>query len=99
MKRVVWYFEEGGVALVDIFPYIFPQMEDPTRLAARLASAHSSRRAFEAYIRYSLFVDSMPIDELQPLDQEQTARILTSALNSKLLKANGVGMINSWCDK
>lgn len=64
--------------------------EDPAQFAKRVAAAHDSRRKFEAYIRYSLYVDSMPIDEMQPLDNEQTARILSSALNSKALHSNAL---------
>jgi dynein heavy chain len=66
------------------------QAEDPAVFAHRLSAAHASRRQFESYIRYSLYVDSMPIDEMQPLDNEQTARILASALNSKSLKSNAL---------
>jgi hypothetical protein len=66
--------------------------EDPANFARRVANAHVSRRRFESYIRYSLYVDSMPIDEMQPLDNEQTARILASSLNSKSLKSNALGM-------
>jgi hypothetical protein len=66
--------------------------EDPANFARRVSTAHVSRRRFESYIRYSLYVDSMPIDEMQPLDNEQTARILASSLNSKSLKSNALGM-------
>jgi hypothetical protein len=45
------------------------QSEDPQVFAKRVGVAHSQRRQFESHIRYSLYVDSMPIDEMQPLDR------------------------------
>jgi hypothetical protein len=45
------------------------QSEDPQIFAQRIGAAHSARRQFESYIRYSLYVDSMPIEEPQPLDR------------------------------
>ena len=38
--------------------------------AKRVSNAHAARREFEAHIRYSLYIDSMPTDEIQPLDTE-----------------------------
>jgi hypothetical protein len=45
--------------------------EDPFLFVARVVKAHEKRRQVEGDIRYSLYVDSMPTDEIQPLDTEQ----------------------------
>ena len=65
-------------------------VEDPTVFVSRIKNAHDKRRDFESYIRYSLYIDSMPIDEVTPLDSDQTSRILQSAVNTKSLKSNGI---------
>jgi dynein heavy chain len=64
--------------------------EDPFTFVRRVVEAHRARRSFEATIRYSLYVDSMPSDELSPLDTEQVNRILLLALNTKKLKQNAL---------
>eukprot|EP00163_Fabomonas_tropica_P031148 TRINITY_DN730_c1_g1_i6.p1 TRINITY_DN730_c1_g1~~TRINITY_DN730_c1_g1_i6.p1 ORF type:complete len:4200 (+),score=1431.71 TRINITY_DN730_c1_g1_i6:1002-12602(+) len=60
--------------------------EDPFRFARRVASAHAGRQEAEALLRYNLYVDSMPTDEIPPLDSTQIKRIMSSALNVKRLK-------------
>ncbi len=64
--------------------------ENPFEFADRVAAAHRARRQGEANLRYSLYVDSMPTDELQILDTEQVNRILLQALNTKALKQNAL---------
>eukprot|EP00741_Cyanophora_paradoxa_P002452 tig00000076_g2377.t1 len=60
--------------------------EDPFNFANRVASAHRARSQAEADLRYHLFIDGMPTDEIPQLSTEQTNRILASALNTKKLK-------------
>lgn len=45
--------------------------EDPLVFARRFAQAHSSRARAESLLRYSLYIDSMPMEDLQPLTPEQ----------------------------
>jgi dynein heavy chain len=66
------------------------QADNPFVFAKRVANAHAARREFEANIRYALYVDSMPTDEIAPLDTEQVNRILQLALNTKKLKQNAL---------
>jgi len=56
--------------------------EDPIIFAERLAAAHYLRRKDEAYIRYSLYIDNMAVDDVSPIGNEQINRILHSALSS-----------------
>lgn len=66
------------------------QAENPFVYAKRVANAHLLRREMEAHIRYSLYVDQMPTDEISQLDTEQVNRILLLAVNTKKLKANAL---------
>ena len=45
--------------------------EDPFVFAKRFADAHATRARAEALLRYSLYVDSMPMEDLPPLTTEQ----------------------------
>ena len=58
--------------------------EDPFIFAERVVKAHKERKKAEAYLRYNLYVDSMPIDDIP--DNEQVLRILASTLNVKKFK-------------
>ncbi|KAG2439747.1 hypothetical protein HYH02_010624 [Chlamydomonas schloesseri] len=60
--------------------------EDPALFARRHAEAHRSRARAESLLRYNLYVDSMPTDDIPPLTNEQVNRMLSFALNSKRLK-------------
>ncbi|KAJ9531690.1 hypothetical protein QJQ45_021840, partial [Haematococcus lacustris] len=60
--------------------------EDPFVFAQRHAEAHASRLRAESLLRYHLYVDSMPVEDLAPLTTEQVNRMLGYALNSKRLK-------------
>jgi len=64
--------------------------EDPVTFVQRVVQAHSSRRTVEGDIRYSLYVDSMPTDEISPLETEQVNRILLLALNTKKLRQSAL---------
>ncbi|EFJ44217.1 dynein heavy chain 2, partial [Volvox carteri f. nagariensis] len=60
--------------------------EDPAVFARRYAEAHRSRARAESLLRYNLYIDSMPTDDIPPLTNEQVNRMLSFALNSKRLK-------------
>lgn len=60
--------------------------EDPFIFAKRYAEAVKASMHAEALMRYSLFVDSMPMEDIPPLTNEQVNRMLSFALNSKKLK-------------
>ncbi len=45
--------------------------EDPFLFAKRYAEAHSSRARAESLLRYNLYVDSMPTEDIPPLTTEQ----------------------------
>lgn len=60
--------------------------EDPFVFAKRHAEAHASRSRAESLLRYNLYIDSMPMEDIPPLSTEQVNRMLGFALNSKKLK-------------
>ncbi|GAX80571.1 hypothetical protein CEUSTIGMA_g8008.t1 [Chlamydomonas eustigma] len=66
--------------------HLYFAAEDPFIFAKRYADAVSARARAESLLRYSLFIDSMPIDDLPPISTEQANRMLSLALNSKKLK-------------
>jgi dynein heavy chain len=70
--------------------HLYFETEDPVVFVARVCHAHASRRTHEALIKQALFVDSMPTDEIDPLDTEQVNRILLVALNTKALSQMAV---------
>jgi dynein heavy chain len=82
-------FSSGQQAKMYRIHLHFPA-ENPVTFAARVGKAHETRRTYEASMRYSLYVDSMPTDEIQPLDTEQVNRILLLAVNTKKLKQNAL---------
>lgn len=45
--------------------------EDPAIFARRHVNAHASRAKAESLLRYNLFLDSMPTEDIQPLSTEQ----------------------------
>lgn len=60
------------------------QVEDPFSFAQRVAHAHAFRRSTEAQLRYNLYVDSMPIDEIPPLSSHAVDSIIRKS-NAELL--------------
>lgn len=60
--------------------------EDPALFAKRRGAAEALRIKAENMLRYNLFVDSMPTEDIPPLTVEQINRMLGFALNSKRLK-------------
>ena len=60
--------------------------EDPTVFTRRVAHAHMSRAKTEALLRYHLYVDCMPTDEMAELDSDSVQRIVSTARSSPRLK-------------
>jgi len=60
--------------------------EDPTVFARRVAHAHMSRAKTEALLRYHLYIDCMPTDEMAELDSDSIQRIVSNARSSPRLK-------------
>ena len=64
--------------------------EEPTAFAERVARAHESRKTAEALIRYNLYVDCMPTDEIAQLDSQQIGRIVACCLSTESLRKSEV---------
>ena len=54
--------------------------------AQAMAAAHAARHAAADRIRYQLLIESMPSEELPPLEKERINRMLSLALNTERLK-------------
>ncbi len=79
--KVVWEGETPSEASWIPRIYLLFLSEDPFVFAQRIASAIKSKKEAEAFLRYNLYIDSMPADE-EP-EHEQLLKILASALNVK----------------
>ena len=64
--------------------------EDPHNFASRVVAAYSAMGLAERRLRYSLYVDCMPTEDLKPLNSEQVTRILNSAINTDTLKQSNL---------
>ena len=62
--------------------------ENPKTHAERVISAHKRRKETEAILRYHLYIDSMPIDETDPLDEAQLERVRDLSINTNKLIQN-----------
>eukprot|EP00947_MAST-08B_sp_MAST-8B-sp1_P002409 g2409.t1 len=79
--------DTGEVSLLSRTDVCF-DAEDPFVFAQRVGAAHRARIDAEAVIRFNLYVDSMPTDEVGKLDSEQVNRVLALALSTNALKMN-----------
>ena len=59
--------------------------EDPVQFADRVAAAYAGRRRTMDTIRYNLYVDCMPTDDIPALDSDQLNRVLGLAFRTKQL--------------
>ncbi|CAE8653368.1 unnamed protein product, partial [Polarella glacialis] len=59
--------------------------EDPEVFADRIQFAFEALRKTQARIRLNFFVDNMPVDDIQCLDEDQVARVLDLSKNSASL--------------
>ena len=60
--------------------------EDPRIFARRVKAAQNAAANAETMIRYNLYVDCMPMDDVGSLNSEQVRRVVESALGSGTLK-------------
>ena len=60
--------------------------ESPFELAKRLGNAFERRYEAEQTLRYNLYVDCMPTEDIAPLDQGQLSRMLANAMSTKSLR-------------
>ncbi|KAF5829735.1 dynein heavy chain, N-terminal region 2-domain-containing protein [Dunaliella salina] len=77
--------ESSSVRWVDRVDLCF-SAEDPFVFARRHVDAHANRGRAESLLRYNLYIDCMPTEDIPPLSTEQVNRILGFALNSKKLR-------------
>jgi dynein heavy chain len=79
--------DDAPVANLDRLQICF-DAEDPSLFAQRVVKAYRSRRLAEAVIKYNLYVDCMPSEELGQLDAEQISRVLARAMSTKEMQRN-----------
>ena len=60
--------------------------EDPINFADRVAAAHAARRRALQALRYQLYIDCMPTEDLPTWDMEQTNRVLALSLTTPKLR-------------
>eukprot|EP01083_Nonionella_stella_P111300 326422_1 len=82
MYQVIWDGDKTEEMYCKSRLEVLFDAEDPVQFAERLKEAHYLRRKYEAYIRYALYVDNMPTDDVSPIGNEQVNRILQSALST-----------------
>jgi len=85
--QTVEQFREQSMEM-DWYPRILLhfQAEDPFVFSRRVGEAYAARARAMSMLRYSLYIDSMPTEDIPPLTVEQINRMLGFALNSKKLK-------------
>ena len=71
---VEWCEGRPGTSTVSRLAICF-DAEDPQNFADRVAACISARKLAESSIRYNLYIDCMPSDELGQLDAEQVSRL------------------------
>jgi dynein heavy chain len=64
--------------------------EDPSFFADRIYAAYEARMQAESMMRYNLYIDCMPTEDLCQLDSEQVNRIMSSAMSASQLHQNTV---------
>jgi len=89
-ERFIVRFKDTAMIIHQHRIHIYFESESPFDYVRRVVFAHTTRRQLEGRIRYALYVDNMPTDEIAPLDTEQVNRILLLALNTKKLKQNAL---------
>eukprot|EP00937_MAST-01D_sp_MAST-1D-sp2_P005910 g5910.t1 len=60
--------------------------EDPVNFADRVAAAHAARTHALEQLRYNLYVDCMPTEDMPQWDTEQSNRVLAQVLNTSEMK-------------
>ena len=67
----------------ELLPRIFIcfASEDPFVFVKRIKSAIAARHYAESMLRYNVYIDHMPVDEIPPLSQQSVSNIITFATN------------------
>mmetsp|Transcript_7015 Transcript_7015/g.26224 ORF Transcript_7015/g.26224 Transcript_7015/m.26224 type:complete len:4128 (-) Transcript_7015:64-12447(-) len=60
--------------------------ENPEVFAERVIKAHRARKEAESLLRYNLYIDSMPADEILPIDSTRVQKIKSMSLNTPNLE-------------
>ena len=81
------WLEDQTPAIVHRLSVCF-DAENPTQFVNRLEHCVKSRRIAESCIRYNLYVDCMPAEELGGLDAEQVNRVLSRAISTNAMREN-----------
>jgi dynein heavy chain len=81
---VVWH-DTGNHAELSRVELLF-QAEDPFNFADRVAAATRRRRQVQQLLRYNLYLDCMPTEDVPGFDPEQNDRLLAMALSSRVLR-------------
>jgi dynein heavy chain, axonemal len=83
-----WAVEWNGTGERESLPrvHLMFAAEDPVNFADRVATAHRRRNEAIENMRYSMFIDCMPSDELPQWDTEQSNRVLAQVLNTNKMK-------------
>eukprot|EP00494_Astrolonche_serrata_P032695 UN32964 len=67
--------------------------ENPFDFRDRLVFAHETRRTFESYLRYTLYVDNMPIEDIPPIKNEFIQRIMKKSKNFQTKKEMNINKL------
>lgn len=68
--------------------HVYFRAEDPAVFVERVVAAHEKRKNAEAILRYNLYVESMPVDDYQALDDAVSERIRDLSINTTNLLNN-----------
>eukprot|EP01029_Cantina_marsupialis_P009143 TRINITY_DN2137_c0_g4_i1.p1 TRINITY_DN2137_c0_g4~~TRINITY_DN2137_c0_g4_i1.p1 ORF type:complete len:4119 (-),score=1448.16 TRINITY_DN2137_c0_g4_i1:93-12449(-) len=64
--------------------------EDPRNFAKRIANAYITRKEVERILRYNLYIDCMPSDDITEPNSEQMQHVLDLALSTVSLRHNAL---------
>ena len=79
--------ESRGDVHLDRIYFCF-DAEDPLLYAERIQDAFTRKETVHSKLALNLYVDSMPVDNLRPLNSTQVNRILGLAVNTDALRTN-----------
>ncbi|CUG87367.1 Hypothetical protein, putative, partial [Bodo saltans] len=68
--------------------HVYFRAENPDNFVKRVVAAHDKRKNAEAILRYNLYVESMPIDDYQALDDAVSDRVRDLSVNTTSLLNN-----------
>jgi dynein heavy chain len=62
------------------------EIEDPKKFVERVKKAHLLRAEADSRVRYNFYIDNMPRQDVNAMDPEQKNRLLSNAIDTKMLK-------------